>query len=93
MGPDQPEQDLGICLMGMVSLWSCNPYLQPVIPDGNASIGIMVNITRKQRPYSYVRSLTKCHTMLVLLRTKTVLTMHSSSFSVAIFGKVNVMRT
>ena len=59
MGPDQPEQDLGICLMGVVSLRSRDPHLQPMIPDGNATIGVMVHITRTQRPYSYVGNLTK----------------------------------
>ena len=45
MGPGQPEQDLGICLMGLVSFWSGDPNLQPMIPDGNATIGVSVNIT------------------------------------------------
>jgi hypothetical protein len=54
MGPDQPEQDLGICLMDVVSLRSRDPHLQPMIPDGNATIGVTVHITRTQRPFPNV---------------------------------------
>ena len=59
MGPDQPEQDLGICLMGVDSHRSRDPHLQPMIPDGNAAIGVKVSIGRTQRPYSYVGNLPK----------------------------------